>query len=103
MGLFGDDSTQAQQYDQFKTHKGDLSHELLAGAAAFTAAREDEKHVEKNGKPDSHAQAKELLAAFSAAFIDHEVETRGLDAFDKEKAKRAAAKHTEDAVDDVGY
>ncbi|KAJ7227181.1 hypothetical protein GGX14DRAFT_628658 [Mycena pura] len=98
MGLFDDDSTQAQQHEQLKTHTGDLSHELLAGAAAFAASREYEKHVEKNGKPVSHADAKSLLAGFAAAFIDHEVETRGLDAFDKEKAKREAAKQTHEAV-----
>jgi hypothetical protein len=32
--------------------------------------------------------AKELLAGFSGAFVDREVETRGLDFIDKEKAKR---------------
>lgn len=42
-------------------HKPELSHELLAGAASFEAAREYEKHVERNGTPPSHAVAKELL------------------------------------------
>jgi hypothetical protein len=42
-------------------HKAHLSHELLGGAAAFEAAREYEKHVAKNGQPQNHVLAKELL------------------------------------------
>ncbi|KAJ7032918.1 hypothetical protein C8F04DRAFT_958300, partial [Mycena alexandri] len=68
-------------------HKSKISLELLAGAASL-AAHEYEKHCEKNGKPQSHAETKELFAAFAGAFIDKEVETRGLDFIDKEKAKR---------------
>ncbi|KAF7330550.1 hypothetical protein MVEN_02494700 [Mycena venus] len=71
--------------------------ELLAGAASFVAAREYEKHCEKNGKPQSHAEAKELLAAFAGAFIDKEVESHGLDFIDKEKAKYDAHKNASDA------
>lgn len=36
-------------------HKASLSHELIAGAAAFEAAKAYEKHCAENGKPDSHA------------------------------------------------
>ena len=46
---------------QIVNHKAELSHELLSGAAAFEAAHEYEKYVAKNGKPESHARAKELL------------------------------------------
>jgi hypothetical protein len=46
---------------QIVNHKTKLSHELLSGAAAFTAAHEYEKYVAKNGKPENHARAKELL------------------------------------------
>lgn len=42
------------------------------------AAREYEKHCEANGKPASHAEAKELLAGFAGAFVDREFETRGV-------------------------
>ena len=42
------------------------------------AAREYEKHVEQNGKPASHAEAKELLAGLAGAFIDREFETKGV-------------------------
>src|SRR5262245_22321517 len=34
--------------------------------------------VAANGHPDSHAMAKELLAGFAGAFIDREVETKGV-------------------------
>ncbi|KAJ6539411.1 hypothetical protein B0H19DRAFT_909833, partial [Mycena capillaripes] len=67
-------------------HKAKLSHELIAGAAAYEAAKKYEEHCAANGKPDSHA-TKELMAAFSAAFVDRMVETKGLDEIDKEKAK----------------
>ena len=36
-------------------HKAALSHELIAGAAAYEAAKAYEKHVAKNGQPDNHA------------------------------------------------
>ncbi|KAJ7148607.1 hypothetical protein C8R46DRAFT_1044681 [Mycena filopes] len=92
MGFFSQDSNEANAYNQLEgnKHQSDISHQLLAGAASFAAAREYEKHCEKNGKPQSHAEAKELLAGFAGAFIDREIETRGLDAIDKEKAKREA-------------
>jgi hypothetical protein len=56
------------------------------------------------GQPASHAEAKELLAGFAGAFIDREVETRGLDAFDSEKAKYEARRHIDSVpAEDVGY
>ncbi|KAG0001768.1 hypothetical protein BGZ79_004188, partial [Entomortierella chlamydospora] len=60
------------------------------------AAKAYEKHVEKNGKPDSHAKAKEIFAALAGAAVDRLIETKGLDFIDKEKAKHQAKKHTED-------
>lgn len=41
--------------------------------------------------------AKELLAGFAGAFIDREVETKGLDFVDREKAKRQAERQLEEA------
>jgi len=101
MGWFDSDSQEAQHYDEYGNQKHDakLSHELLAGAASFEAAREYEKHVEKNGQPVNHAVAKELLAGFTGAFIDREVETRGLDYIDREKAKHHARERAERAYD----
>jgi len=94
-------SEEKDLHDEYgnKKHKADISHELLAGAASFAAAREYEKHVEKNGQPDNHALAKELLAGFTGAFIDREVESHGLDFIDKQKAKREAKKRAEGAYD----
>ncbi|KAH8115862.1 putative phosphoglycerate mutase family protein [Phellopilus nigrolimitatus] len=94
MGLFShhdSDQTQANNEYQEKStsseHKASLGHEALGGAAAYEASKAYEKHVAKNGKPASHAEAKELLAGFSGAFVDREVETKGLNSIDKEKAK----------------
>ncbi|KII95165.1 hypothetical protein PLICRDRAFT_25752 [Plicaturopsis crispa FD-325 SS-3] len=104
MGWFDSDSDQAQAYDQVTNapHKAELSHELIAAAASYEAAKAYEKHVEANGKPASHEKAKELLAAFSGAFIDREVESKGLDFFDKEKAKHHAKQQNESALADSG-
>jgi len=102
MGWFSSDSDQAQAYDQYGNappeHKAALSHELLAGAAAFEAAKAYEKHCEENGEPQSHAKAKEILAGLAGAFIDREVETKGLDFIDKEKAKKQAQHQAEQAL-----
>ncbi|KAI6099703.1 hypothetical protein F5141DRAFT_1294290 [Pisolithus sp. B1] len=68
-------------------HQAKLSHELIAGAAAYEHTRITEP---RTAKPASHAQAKELLAGFAGAFIDREVETKGLDFLDRQKAKRHA-------------
>ena len=42
------------------------------------AAKAYEKHCAENGKPDSHAKAKEIMAGFAGAFIDRMVETKGV-------------------------
>ncbi|KAF8885093.1 CipC-like protein [Gymnopilus junonius] len=78
-------------------HKAQLSHELIAAAAAYEAEKAYTKHCAANGKPTSHEKAKELLAGFSAAFVDRIVETKGLDFVDKEKAKHEAKKKLHEA------
>ncbi|KAF4501670.1 phosphoglycerate mutase family [Fusarium agapanthi] len=95
MGWFEENNTEVvqeyNQYDQFsenKEHHAKLSHEIIGGAAAFEAAKAYEDHVAKNGKPDSHAKAKEFLAGAVGAFVEREFETKGLDFYDKEEAKR---------------
>ncbi|CAE6421392.1 unnamed protein product [Rhizoctonia solani] len=89
MGWFSDDSDQANAYDQVtqRPHEASWSHELIAGAAAFEAAKAYENHVAENGRPDSHATAKELLAGFAGAFLDREVETKGFDWYDRQRAQ----------------
>lgn len=100
MGWFGEDSDQAQAYDQVVNapHKAEVSHELIAGAASYEAAKAYERHCEANGKPASHTEAKELLAGFAGAFIDRMVETKGLDFVDREKAKRNAEQQVQDTI-----
>jgi hypothetical protein len=104
MGFFhheGSDEHQAYQkfQDTPDENKAELSHELISGAAAYEAAKAYEDHVAKNGKPDSHAKAKELLAGFAGAFIDRELETRGMDFAQREEAKYKAKKRAEAHVD----
>ena len=88
-------------------HKAALSHELIAAAASYEAAKAYEDHCKRNGKPESHEKAKEILwvyvssphlarvayaftlsAGFAGAFIDRAIETKGLDFIDRERAKR---------------
>ncbi|KAE9410554.1 hypothetical protein BT96DRAFT_805661 [Gymnopus androsaceus JB14] len=104
MGWFSSDSDQANAWDQVNNapHKAELSHELLAGAASYEAAKAYEKHCAENGKPDSHAEAKEMIAALTGGFIDRMVETKGLDYVDKEKAKHQAKQQAEQGLADSG-
>ncbi|KAJ7059376.1 hypothetical protein C8F01DRAFT_989395 [Mycena amicta] len=89
MDFFHHQCDEAKAYEEVTNapHKAALSHELIAGAASHEAAKAYEKHCAENGKPDSHAKAKEIMAGFAGAFIDRMVETKGLDYVDKEKAK----------------
>ncbi|KAF8549091.1 hypothetical protein OG21DRAFT_1488838 [Imleria badia] len=90
MGWFSDDHQDAYDaYDSAPPHQASLSHELIAGAAAFEAAKAYENHCEENGKPASHALAKEILAGFTGAAIDRVVETKGLDALDDYRRNQA--------------
>ncbi|TFK75884.1 hypothetical protein BDN72DRAFT_831321 [Pluteus cervinus] len=100
MGWFNHDSEEAQAYNTVTggSHKATLSHEMLAAAAAFEAAKAYEHHVSANGQPPNHEKAKEILAAAVGAFVDREVETKGLDTIDKEKAKHQAKKQAEAAL-----
>ncbi|KAJ5921663.1 CipC1 protein [Penicillium verhagenii] len=102
MGWFSNDSEQASSHQQWnesdpKQHEASFAHELIAGAASYEAAKAYEKHEQANGKPASHAEAKELMAGFAGAFIDREAETKGLDFIDREQAKRQARKHIDEA------
>ncbi|GJP92886.1 putative phosphoglycerate mutase family protein [Aspergillus niger] len=107
MAWFGESSEEAQAHDELykfqegqevtEEHKAKFSHEFIGGAAAFAAMRAYEKHQAENGKPDNHAQAKEILAGLAGAFIDREVETKGLDFVDRERAKHHARKQLEEA------
>ncbi|CZR45128.1 uncharacterized protein FPRO_15697 [Fusarium proliferatum ET1] len=94
MGWFDNDSLVEEQFNDYNKHSKNpehhakLSHEIIGGAAAYEAAKAYEDHVAKNGKPDSHAKAKEFIVGAVGVFVEREFETRGLDFFDKEEAKR---------------
>ncbi|GAA5977636.1 hypothetical protein JCM10908_005044 [Rhodotorula pacifica] len=102
--FFGNDSYQAQAAQQVETeHKSKLSHEAVAGAAAFFAQRAYAEHCAKNGKPESHQMARELFAAFAAAEADKLIETKGLDFMDREEVKRQARRHAEENISQDNY
>ncbi|GAA5874502.1 hypothetical protein JCM1840_000798 [Sporobolomyces johnsonii] len=101
MGLFENDSEQRKAYTEVVEegkHKSHLSHELIAGAAAYEAAKQYQEHVDKFGKPASHQKAKDLLAGFAAAASTKLIETKGLDHLDKERAQHAAKEQAEAAL-----
>ncbi|PWN95421.1 CipC protein [Tilletiopsis washingtonensis] len=98
MGFFSSDSHQ-EVYNQ-EPREGKWSHELIGGAAAFEAMRQYEKHEEREGKPQSHAFAKELIAGFAGAEADKLFETKGLSFLDREEAKRHARQQAEQAYED---
>ncbi|KYK54769.1 phosphoglycerate mutase family protein [Drechmeria coniospora] len=104
MGWFDDDSHEAQAYDQVvnRPHEAQWTHELIGGAAAYEAAKAYEDHVARNGNPSSHAKAKEILAGVIGAFVDREVETKGLDFIDTERAKRHAQRQAEEQLGSEG-
>ncbi|KAE8316007.1 hypothetical protein BDV41DRAFT_574387 [Aspergillus transmontanensis] len=91
-------------YEQVKEapHQAELSHELITAAASYEAAKAYESHVAAYGKPTSHEQAKEILAAVTGAFIDRTVETKGLGYIDAEKAKHDARKDAQNALIESG-
>ncbi len=68
----------------------EVTHELLAGAAAFEAMRMYEHHREREGIPEHHELAKELLAGFAAAEIDKHFESGRLGHLDRDQARLQA-------------
>jgi hypothetical protein len=100
------------KYQTAPKHEAHLSHEAIGGAAAYEvwpqfslpidvltvmlqAMKAYDEHCAKNGKPSSHAKAKEIAyyiylilcdmytylryrAGLLGAFIDREVETKGV-------------------------
>jgi len=106
MRWFGDDSSQAQNNaDVYQTdgHKSHWTHEVIGGAAGFEAMKAYEAHCTAEGKPQSHALAKELIAGFASAEVDKLFETKGLDFIDKEKAKHEAKKQAQENFTEEVY
>ncbi|KAH0558626.1 hypothetical protein GP486_004725 [Trichoglossum hirsutum] len=81
-------------------HEAKLSHELIAGAAAFEGFKLFEDRQRKQGKPVSHAFAKELLVGLAAGEVDKLLETKGRDYIDAERAKHHAKESAENMYDD---
>jgi hypothetical protein len=104
MGWFDDDHNATQCYNDYNNnHQASVTHEVLGGAVAYEAAKAYENHCAENGRPDSHAKAKEILAGFAGAFVDREVETKGLDYIDRERAKRHAQDQCEQVFTEDTY
>jgi len=102
MDLIEGRSSEANEYLQNpQQHKSKISHELIAGAAAFEAMKsyENKRKAEGVGQGD-HSRAREIIAALAGAEVDKLVETRGLDFVDKERAKRQAQDHAVQAYDE---
>ncbi|KAF8924835.1 hypothetical protein EDD21DRAFT_311647 [Dissophora ornata] len=91
--MFGFESHHDEIYGG-KTHQSNWTHELIAGAAAFEAM----KSVEKSG--DKHKLTKEIFAGLAGAEADKLFETKGLDALDRERAKRQARENAERIYDE---
>ncbi|KAF2793812.1 hypothetical protein K505DRAFT_349681 [Melanomma pulvis-pyrius CBS 109.77] len=90
---------QVYNNDNFEENKASLGHEVIAGGAAFAGFKAFEDHQRKEGKPVSHAFAKELVAGFAGAEVDRIAETKGEDWFDREKTKRQAKENAEHMYD----
>jgi len=98
------DSFQDSSDEYSKAHTAFISHELIAGAASYEAAKAYEEYVKKNqGVRPSHEKAKEIFAAASSAFIDREVESKGLDFIDRERARWKAQEELEGQYNDGDY
>ncbi|KAJ5643819.1 uncharacterized protein N7484_006326 [Penicillium longicatenatum] len=104
MAWFDDDSHEARAHEEmtYRPHEAKWSHELIGGAAAYEAMKAYEEHEAREGKVDNHAKAKEIIAGLAGAFIDREVETKGLDFIDREKAKHHAKQAYESRMEESG-
>ena len=59
-------------------------------------------HLPDTGQEPEHAKAKEIVAGLAGAFIDREAETRGLDAYDAERAKSHAEERYSEQMENSG-
>ncbi|KAI1260058.1 hypothetical protein F5Y18DRAFT_270185 [Xylariaceae sp. FL1019] len=96
---FGDGREARDEVYDGEVHESKLSHELIGGAAGFEAMHLFEERQEAEGKTVSHGFAKEMLAGIAAAEVDKLVETKGLDAIDRQKAKHHAKQQAEELYD----
>ncbi|KAF7561069.1 hypothetical protein G7046_g3080 [Stylonectria norvegica] len=98
--MFGFDEAKDKRDEVYDgQHEGHLSHEVIAGGAAFEGMRKWEESQRNKGEVVNHSFAKELLAGFAAAEVDKLAETRGMDYVDKERTKHQAKKQAEHLYD----
>ncbi|CAM1510615.1 Fc.00g009500.m01.CDS01 [Cosmosporella sp. VM-42] len=98
--MFGFDEAKEKRDEVYEGgHESHLSHEVIAGGAAFEAMKKWEDSQRNSGEVVNHGFAKELLAGFAAAEVDKLAETRGMDFVDKERAKHSAKKQAEHLYD----
>ena len=98
MGLFLDlAAAEAAHHVLYRgrRHHGDLTHELIGGAAGFEAMRMYEHHREREGIVGHHALGKELIAGFAAAEAVKLIDERKLGLVDRERARRHAIAQAE--------
>jgi len=90
-----------QAYDTNSGEPNDakFSHEAIAGAASFAAFKAFEDKQRNEGQPVSHQFAKELLVGFAGAEVDRLAETKGMDFYDKERAKHQAKENVQGLYD----
>ncbi|KAI9830355.1 MAG: hypothetical protein M1819_005736 [Sarea resinae] len=86
-------------YDQ-PDNQAKFSHELVAGGAAFEGFKLFEDHQRNEGKPVSHQFAKELLAGFVGGEVDKLAETKGMNAYDRERAQHQAKENARNMYDE---
>ena len=92
MGLFdrlGAEGAYGQVYGGNARH-GDVTHEVLAGAAGFEAMRMYEHHREREGIREHHELGKEMLAGFAVAEIEKHFLGDRYGHLDRHEAKRLA-------------
>jgi len=92
MGFFDYAGAQGA-YDQVygdQQPRESVGQELLAGAAGFEAMRMYEHHREREGIPEHHELAKELLAGFVTAEVDKHFEDDRYRHLDRHEAHRRA-------------
>jgi hypothetical protein len=92
MGLFdmlGARQAYGQVYEGGAPH-GDVTHELLAGAAGFEAMRMYEHHREREGIVEHHSLGKEMIAGFAAAEVDKHFDEGRYGHLDRGQARNMA-------------
>ncbi|EGG07602.1 uncharacterized protein MELLADRAFT_105591 [Melampsora larici-populina 98AG31] len=113
MGLFSHFSKEHRANAEFEqltrrgpnegSRKASVTHQLLAGAAAYAACKAYQDHKRRHGRPVNHAQAKQIACGLAGVMVDRLIESRGLTSIDNHRAKDAAMVAVMSALDRDGY